>query len=92
MNAVRQTAESFALCPVLEQLRPARSHWHWKRAGRSGTLEVTWDDKTNQLLVIVHRNRAGEGKWAEKLAPKFAAQVARNLDGRVKNNHVTHGG
>lgn len=90
VNAVRQTAESLELYPVVDQPRPSRSHWHLKREGRTGTLKVTWDDDANRLLVIVHQNCAGEKRWAEKLAPKFAAQVACTLNGEVANNHVTH--
>jgi len=91
VKAVHDAAEYFGLYKTLEQMRPSRSHWHWKREGLNGTLEVTWEDDKHQLLVIVHQNRAGQDNWAKKLAPKFAQELALGLDGKVTNHHVTHG-
>ena len=43
VRVVEQTAESLNLYKEREEHQLERSHWHWKREGMTGTLEVTLD-------------------------------------------------
>ena len=90
LSALEQTAFEFELHKVLAEQKPSRSHWHFKRAAGSGTLEVTWDGTANTVQVLVHTNRVGADSWAKNLAPQFAETLAKKLGGHVIS-HVTHG-
>lgn len=86
VQAIEQTAAVFAFHNALEEHKPKRSHWHWKRAGVTGTLEVTWFAREKQVLVIVHENRAGADGWAKKQAPHFAKSLAQTLQAKVRKS------
>jgi hypothetical protein len=81
---IHKTAVQFDLVSSLEQHQPARSHWHWQRRGKSGTLELTYDIQKHQLMVIVHDNRVGADSWAKKDAPRFADALSISLKRKVK--------
>lgn len=85
---VEVCAETFGLVKGMRQDTLTRSHWHWKRGGVSGTLEVTWERDRNALWVSVHENRIGAQGWARKLAPEFARALALALEADDKD--VTH--
>lgn len=85
IKIVARCAGEFELHKVMLEEKAARLHWHWKRAGISGTLEVTWDARENQLVVSVHQNRVGANEWAKHDAPKFAARLADELKGQVQD-------
>ena len=46
---------------------PGSIHWHFKRNGDKGTLEITWWEVKNRLWFKVAKGRTGD--WmAEKIA------------------------
>lgn len=81
--AVEACAGQLGLHKFSVQHKPDRTHWHWKRPGTSGTCEVTWKADENLILVSVHQNRVGTNEWAKKTAPKFARQLAQELDAKT---------
>ena len=81
---MQETAAQFDFVNTLEQHKPTRSHWHWQRRGKSGTLEVTFDVAKHQLFMIVHDNRADADGWAKKYAARFARALANSLKGKAK--------
>ncbi len=93
--SVENCAKDFGLHKGIVEEKPTRGiaknamqHWHWKRAKVSGTLEVTWHPRENQIVVSVHQNRVGANEWAKRDAPKFAARLAKELNGRVGAKHL----
>ena len=50
---------------------PGCRHWHLRKPGTTGTLEVTSWPERKRLWVTYHANRVGDG-WVEILAPEFA--------------------
>jgi len=82
--AVETTAAQFGLHKQMEQHKSARSHWHFQRPGKTGTLEVTFEPTPGRLLVIVHHNRIGADGWAKNDAPKFARRLAKELGGKTR--------
>ena len=47
---------------------PGAVHWHFRRDGEPGTLELTWWPREMQLWMSVHDNR--DGAW---IAPRVDA-------------------
>ena len=88
--ALDRAALNFQLHKVLEEHQAKPSHWHFKRASVTGTLEVTWEHTTNTILVIVHKNRLGADGWALNQAPLFAKALAAILGGEVSPQHATN--
>lgn len=84
VRAVEHTAAYLELYKALEALKLETSHWHWKREGMTGTLEVTLDERKNHILVIVHKNRAGTDEWAKKILPRFAKELALALNAKAR--------
>jgi hypothetical protein len=57
---------------------PGCSHWHLKRAGATGTLEVTWWPSRGRMWVSYHSNRVGDG-WVVGAAVELANDIGRRL-------------
>ena len=53
---------------------PGSVHWHLKRSGRSGTLEVTWWPMRDRLWAAYHDNRIGDG-WVVTTIQELAASL-----------------
>lgn len=53
---------------------PGCTHWHFKRAGVSGTLEATWWPKTGRLWLKIARNRQAE--WMQEAIAVFKIEFA----------------
>lgn len=90
-KVIQLAGTDFELHKVLEEHKALRSHWHFKRAAGTGTLEVTWEGAANMVHVIVHKNRIGADGWALTRAPDFADTLATILGGRVLSQHATNG-
>ena len=52
---------------------PGCVHWHFKRAGEKGTLEVTWWPKTQRLWFKVADGR--EGPWLRGAMERLRTQL-----------------
>ncbi len=81
VRAVELVAKELGLSKVSAEHKEARSHWHWKKAGVTGTLEVTLDRHRRTVQVLVHENRVGADGWAKDYAPLFARALAERLGG-----------
>jgi hypothetical protein len=55
---------------------PGSRHWHLKKPGKSGTLEITFWPAKERFWVTYHSNRIGDG-WVEELAPIFAEYLRK---------------
>lgn len=44
---------------------PGSTHWHLRRGGATGTLEVTWWPRTDEFWVSFHSNR--EADWMRSI-------------------------
>ena len=44
---------------------PGSTHWHLKKQGVKGTLEITWWPKQNRLWLEIRENR--EAAWQQKI-------------------------
>ena len=60
---------------------PGSVHWHFRKAAKSGTLEVTFWEQERRLWLSVHVNREGEWTTTEMKALKTAldAEFMRRL-------------
>jgi hypothetical protein len=54
---------------------PGSRHWHLKKPGATGTLEITHWPAENRLWVTYHANRTGDG-WVEEAAAQLAAKLS----------------
>ena len=54
---------------------PGSLHWHLRRKGRTGTVEVTWLPSEQRMWVAYHANRLGDG-WVKVTAPELATRLA----------------
>ena len=54
---------------------PGSRHWHLKKPGSTGTLEITYWPAQSRLWVCYHSNRVGDG-WVEEAAPQLAAKLS----------------
>lgn len=50
---------------------PGCTHWHLRKAGSSGTLELTWWPRTEEFWASVHANRHAD--WMEPLLAQLRA-------------------
>jgi hypothetical protein len=57
---------------------PDSRHWHIKKFGRTGTVEVTMIPNLERLWVCYHDNRVGDG-WVQDVAPQLADQIGNRL-------------
>jgi hypothetical protein len=57
---------------------PGSRHWHLKRPGASGTLELTLRPELKKMYISFHANRIGNG-WVEDAAPRMAEMLSRAL-------------
>lgn len=53
---------------------PGSRHWHLRKPGSSGTLEVTFWPERGRLWVAYHSNRVGDG-WVESAARLLADEI-----------------
>lgn len=77
-NAVAAAAEAMGMLVSAESsLAKHRNslHWHLKRQGCSGTLEVTLTEAPRRLWASYHSDRLGGG-WVQEAAPQLAAALA----------------
>ncbi len=77
---VRQAVAEFGLFIASEgTLRsyPGSTHWHLRKPGVSGTLEVTWHPTANRLWVAYHDNRIGDG-WVKVAAEEMTKSLSNN--------------
>jgi hypothetical protein len=91
IKAIERCAADLGLEKARAEHSPARSHWHWKRRGKTGTLETTYNVLDRTVVVSVHKNRVGTEEWAKNMAPHFAAALAKSL-GRSQPENVTNRG
>ncbi len=83
MQALKRTAQRYALQVAMHNGTNVRCHWHFQRAHVRGTLEVTWHERGQCFIVSVHRNREGANAWARDQAAPFSQALAREVKGRV---------
>jgi hypothetical protein len=57
---------------------PGSRHWHLKKVGSSGTLEVTHWPAKERLWVSYHANRIGGAGWVAQEARRFAGLLAES--------------
>lgn len=57
------------------KLYPGSRHWHLRKPGSSGTLEVTHWPAKPRLWVAYHSNRIGNG-WVEAVATQLAHMLS----------------
>jgi hypothetical protein len=56
---------------------PGSIHWHWKKGGQPGVLELTaWPGK-RRLWFTVHENR--RGAWIEAAVAQLKSQLEASL-------------
>ena len=80
-NAVLRAVATLDLSVSLETTvarSPGSLHWHIKKFGRTGTVEVTAMPRPLRLWVSYHSNRIGDG-WVQDVARQLAEEIARNL-------------
>src|SRR5690242_11873438 len=90
-HVVAETAKALELLIVSEgtlKTYPGSRHWHMKRPGAWGTLEVTVRPELKKLYVIYHANRIGNG-WVVETAPKMAEMLSRALDGSIDQAEIS---
>jgi hypothetical protein len=58
---------------------PGCIHWHWRREGEPGTLEVTLSPREKRLWLSIHANRAGA--WAHAAAAAVQSSLRARLTG-----------
>ena len=61
---------------------PGCTHWHFKRPGQRGVLEVTWwpgdaDIRPPRLWLSVHGNRQSD--WISELMPRLRSRIEDQL-------------
>jgi len=49
-------------------------HWHLRREGKPGTLEVTHDPRGGRITISYRDNRIGDG-WVVEAAQQLAAML-----------------
>ena len=59
---------------------PGSVHWHFKKEGLRGTLEVTYWPARRSILISVHQNRKGE--WTSRAAKELRSLMDAELKGR----------
>jgi hypothetical protein len=52
-------------------------HWHFKRCGQKGTLEITWWENKHRLWFKVAENRTGT--WIEDIIPVLKEQIEKSV-------------
>jgi hypothetical protein len=79
--AVEHTCKSLGLTLAMRSSLskyPGCVHWHMKRKGEKGTLEITaWPDR-RPLWIKIHAGRAA--RWIDEIIPGFASDVQRRLE------------
>jgi len=56
---------------------PGSTHWHYKRASQSGTLEITvWPSKRRIWITVQDGRRA---EWITEMLPVLAAELEQAL-------------
>ena len=54
---------------------PGSVHWHFKRGGQKGTLEMTWWESEHRLWFKVANGRTGE--WMLESIPQLKEQIEK---------------
>ncbi len=59
---------------------PGSTHWHYKRASQSGTLEITvWPSERRVWMTVQDGRRA---EWITEMLPVLAAELEQALKRR----------
>ena len=58
---------------------PGSTHWHWKRPGAKGTLEVTLWPQGQVVLLSVQASR--DAPWIREILPRLEAALRAELRG-----------
>lgn len=56
---------------------PGCVHWHYKKDGQKGTLEITWWEVENRLWFKVAKGRMG--KWIDEAMIELKKQIEVSL-------------
>jgi hypothetical protein len=56
---------------------PGSIHWHFKRNGYKGTLEITWWESGQRLWFKVAKGRTSE--WILEILPRLKEQMEKML-------------
>ena len=56
---------------------PGSRHWHLRKSGHSGTLEVTYWSHGERFWINYHQNRLGDG-WVERAANELASLLSQS--------------
>ena len=56
---------------------PESIHWHFKRNGNKGTLEITWWGSEQRLWIKVAKGRTSE--WILEMLPQLKEQMENML-------------
>lgn len=83
--AVEDTGAEAGLCLNMKtslKKYPGCTHWHFKRPGQRGVLEVTWwpgdaDNRPPRLWLSVQSNRQSD--WISELMPRLRLHIEDQL-------------
>jgi len=56
---------------------PGSLHWHFKRGGQKGTLEITWWEQASRLWFKVSKGRTAD--WIMETIPSLKEQIEKSL-------------
>ena len=60
---------------------PGCIHWHFKRAGQRGTLEITLWASTRRIWFSIHTGRTGD--WIEETVTRLKEDLEKELAARA---------
>ena len=79
-RVVEQAAAAAGLTPALKGTLaryPGCVHWHFRKRGTSGTLEITWWPRGRRLWIKVAGNR--RGAWMDTVIPRLQRSIESDL-------------
>ncbi len=74
---VERAAEALGLTVTMKgtlKSYPGSIHWHFKRGGAKGVLEITVWPKQSRAWIAVQDGRKAE--WIEEVLPEFVRQLS----------------
>lgn len=66
---------------------PGSIHWHFKKVGEPGTLEVTYSPLDSCLYISVHKNR--RARWTEDYMKIFQDYILNTMKSIRSNRDKT---
>lgn len=74
MPLVEQLHERQLTCTEIPLTsKPEARHWHVRKTGQKGTLEVTWDPNVVEFWMTMRSNRSGS--WIEEIAEAIHSEL-----------------